>query len=365
MGRFMVGAHADGFDPATVGSAVAGNLSGCVGSRAVSHTLTRAGSLRSGDLAEINPSRDARLRRLARYNPRAYYREAGAGALIAGSAIVGYMGEDTDAAELAAVLRRMHAGWHSEDSAAPTDLDLLDDASLDQMDGDDSDIDSMSDDELEAELDRLQSASVSGLNYRDVKGAGGWGYRQFEDGSIQITADPRAGSPLAGKTLTTGSAWQAITDEIGPVTQEDAKILSRIKFSHPDDDADHKRKVRIAGRTVKVQSPVLLEREGGSAGVYIGNVEGVGWEPRAWDLPEMNDGWRGEYTDAPFGPRAMGLDDESGRFLWFGRPTERQFANIRQRHTQKLQKWREAGPLTGRQRQRVKLWKHRRERWGY
>lgn len=182
------------------------------------------------------------------------------GLLIAGDTAVGYIGEQTDTAQLAAVLRRMHAGWHTEDTTS------------------------------------------GAAQCRAVDGEGGWGYCQYEDGTIEITRDPREGSPAVGRKYTSGPTWQAITDEIGPVTQSDAARLPRIKFSHPDDAAEHeKKRVHIAGRTVKIQSPVLLRKDA---------VSGP-WDPPpmddGWHGPRLNDGWHGEFSDAPYGPRAMGL----------------------------------------------------------
>ena len=47
---------------------------------------------------------------------------------------------------------------------------------------------------------------------RDVSGAGGYKYRQYDDGRIKILSGPSG----VGSTLSSGSAWNAITNEIGP-----------------------------------------------------------------------------------------------------------------------------------------------------
>ena len=48
--------------------------------------------------------------------------------------------------------------------------------------------------------------------YRDVSGAGGYKYRQYDDGRIKILA----GAGGVGTELRSGSSWNAITAEIGP-----------------------------------------------------------------------------------------------------------------------------------------------------
>lgn len=50
--------------------------------------------------------------------------------------------------------------------------------------------------------------------WREVEGSGGYRYRQYEDGAVQVLTDPRG--RLTGTTLREGSAWVAITQEIGP-----------------------------------------------------------------------------------------------------------------------------------------------------
>lgn len=51
------------------------------------------------------------------------------------------------------------------------------------------------------------------MSYRDVAGQSGYLYRQFADGKIQIL---QGQCPSIGCVLTSGSQWQAITNEIGP-----------------------------------------------------------------------------------------------------------------------------------------------------
>jgi hypothetical protein len=56
--------------------------------------------------------------------------------------------------------------------------------------------------------------SSSKPDYRDVSGKGGYVYRQYSDGTLQIVQSPRGGS---GTTVPTGSqAYVTIIKEIGP-----------------------------------------------------------------------------------------------------------------------------------------------------
>lgn len=48
--------------------------------------------------------------------------------------------------------------------------------------------------------------------FRDVEGTGGYYYRQYDDGSIEILKSPSGG---VGKVLSSGAGWAAITREIG------------------------------------------------------------------------------------------------------------------------------------------------------
>ena len=50
------------------------------------------------------------------------------------------------------------------------------------------------------------------MKYRDLQDSGGWSYRQMEDGTIFFLSVP-SGSDMAGKSLTSGSNWQAITSK--------------------------------------------------------------------------------------------------------------------------------------------------------
>lgn len=60
-----------------------------------------------------------------------------------------------------------------------------------------------------------------GGDYRDVDGAGGYRYRQYEDGSIEIRVDPQR--RIQGRVFSSGAAWQAITKEIGPYPEPPAR----------------------------------------------------------------------------------------------------------------------------------------------
>jgi hypothetical protein len=63
-------------------------------------------------------------------------------------------------------------------------------------------------------------ATAKAAQFRDVQGSGGYGYRQFKDGAIQILVSPSralpVGSMLTGSTGDPNYArWFAITNEIG------------------------------------------------------------------------------------------------------------------------------------------------------
>lgn len=62
--------------------------------------------------------------------------------------------------------------------------------------------------------DAAELLDFSNGRWREVDGSGGYRYRQFEDGSIRVVTDPRG--RLTGVTLSSGSAWAAISREIGP-----------------------------------------------------------------------------------------------------------------------------------------------------
>lgn len=55
---------------------------------------------------------------------------------------------------------------------------------------------------------------VFGQDSRDVEGTGGYAYRQFDDGAVQILRSPQGG--VSARVLRQGAAWRAITAEIGP-----------------------------------------------------------------------------------------------------------------------------------------------------
>lgn len=55
---------------------------------------------------------------------------------------------------------------------------------------------------------------------RFVMGEGGYEYQQFKDGFISIVSGPNS----VGTSLTSGPAWQAITDEIGPFPSKPATL---------------------------------------------------------------------------------------------------------------------------------------------
>ncbi|MFH1466269.1 MAG: peptidoglycan-binding domain-containing protein [Pseudomonadota bacterium] len=57
-------------------------------------------------------------------------------------------------------------------------------------------------------------AFASAGAYRDVTGRGGYVYRQYEDGAIEIMAAPHGRG--VGTGFSAGGAWQAVTAEIGP-----------------------------------------------------------------------------------------------------------------------------------------------------
>ena len=60
--------------------------------------------------------------------------------------------------------------------------------------------------------------STASTQYRDVSGAGGYTYRQYSDGTIQIIGYPEGKDGLKNKVYKPDSrdcAWVAITNEIG------------------------------------------------------------------------------------------------------------------------------------------------------
>jgi hypothetical protein len=79
------------------------------------------------------------------------------------------------------------------------------------------------------------------------------------------------------------------------------------------------------------------------------------------------DPWAGEFADAPFGDPVEGIDDEEvGRFLGFGRPTDRQWGRIRARRMQKVQRWQQTpqGLRTRGRQRKMRRWVRQRDRWG-
>ena len=62
----------------------------------------------------------------------------------------------------------------------------------------------------------------SAMAYRDVNGSGGYKYRQFADGSIQILASSRGG--VGTMVYQSSPYWQAITKEIGTYSQPKQQI---------------------------------------------------------------------------------------------------------------------------------------------
>jgi len=76
----------------------------------------------------------------------------------------------------------------------------------------------------------------SQVGSRDVAGAGGYIYRQYADNSVTILQAP--GQKGVGTTLRSGTAWQAITNEIGPFPPHLASPLPKASgvgtFKIPD-----------------------------------------------------------------------------------------------------------------------------------
>jgi len=67
------------------------------------------------------------------------------------------------------------------------------------------------------------SSEYGSLSYRDVNGSGGYKYRQFSDGSIQILKSPTGAT---GTMVQKGSsAWQAITNQIGQYPSASSSII--------------------------------------------------------------------------------------------------------------------------------------------
>lgn len=73
------------------------------------------------------------------------------------------------------------------------------------------------------EANSFGAATAQRPKYREVPGRGGYVYRQYESGMIQILAGPA----LVGKVVTSTSdprRWSAITAEIGPYTRTRRKV---------------------------------------------------------------------------------------------------------------------------------------------
>lgn len=148
--------------------------------------------------------------------------------------------------------------------------------------------------------------------FRDVQGAGGWDYRQFEDGSIEILAAPTSGKRAVGMTLTEGSAWEAITEEIGEFPEEEEEA--------PRPGAARRagtwitKKAQTAGETVTKFSRRISEpRESTTAGI------GEEWETlrggaHAYDsgVDASEQGRAGAFSDSP--GTLIGQIGRNGRF---------------------------------------------------
>lgn len=80
---------------------------------------------------------------------------------------------------------------------------------------------------LESELiDPSLEPLAFGLASRDVDGTGGYRYRQYEDGGVQILRSPTG--PGDGRILRSGAAWRAITAEIGAFPVSTSSGLSSV-----------------------------------------------------------------------------------------------------------------------------------------
>jgi hypothetical protein len=180
---------------------------------------------------------------------------------------------------LAATEKAVEAAEAAE--AAGDSTAMLSDADLDALA---SGVGGLSDTELYAlsglldeHLDRMGAAD---LPSRDVNGGGGWRYRQYADGSVEILVDPRPEGGAQGKVYSEGGVWQAITTEIGPFGQSAAFLAATKGGNGANGGKERARrgihigkpnlrvkkgdvrvtgpKVEIKGKTVKLQSPVTL-----------------------------------------------------------------------------------------------------------
>lgn len=103
--------------------------------------------------------------------------------------------------------QEMEAREEVEDQRA---ADEAEDEAISESDGDLEDAERVVESREQAAAQQPQAATVP----RVVQGNGGWVYRQHPNGTIEIVGAPSG--YRSGATLTSGAAWVAITDEIGP-----------------------------------------------------------------------------------------------------------------------------------------------------
>ena len=127
--------------------------------------------------------------------------------------------ESSNGPETSAALRRFQADHFAPETGA------LDEETWRQLAYESADVPALFRFAAPSDLEDQAGALAFGLSYRDVEGSGGYAYRQYEDGAVEITRSPSKGA--IGKTLREGPGWSAITAEIGTWPSESPSSLAR------------------------------------------------------------------------------------------------------------------------------------------
>ena len=106
----------------------------------------------------------------------------------------------------------------------------------------------------------VEYLSGSNMPFRDVQGRGGYKYRQYQDGSIQILQSPKGG---VGTMVQKGSSfWNAITNEIGAYPSKASQASGKAK-SYLDANPNVKTGIQtlfdsfVSGQKTKQQQQAL------------------------------------------------------------------------------------------------------------
>jgi hypothetical protein len=103
---------------------------------------------------------------------------------------------------------------------------------------------------------------------RDVSGAGGYTYRQYDDGRIKITGGPTS----VGKTVSSGSAWQAITAQIGAYPSASA-AASQEKEKEKEKAAGTLKEL-LSGGLSDIGKSISFQPSGGMAPNFLADIFG-------------------------------------------------------------------------------------------